>query len=222
MAITQSQKISASDMQSLVKGLSISGKTITATFVNDTTSTVSLEKTNVESALGYTINASVPSNAKFTDTTYSNMTAATSSAAGKAGLVPAPAAGKQASFLRGDGTWVAINASATAGTATPKAAGTAAVGTSTNYAREDHVHPTQTTVSGNAGSGTKLATARTLTLDSKFLNYNSMQKSSKVTVSFNGSANATFACSGCSGSCSGNCLGTCSGCSGNGSADSGA
>ena len=40
------------------------------------------------------------------DTTYSNMAAATASAAGKAGLVPAPAAGKQASFLRGDGTWV--------------------------------------------------------------------------------------------------------------------
>lgn len=39
------------------------------------------------------------------DTTYSNMTAATSSAAGKAGLVPAPAAGKQDQFLRGDGTW---------------------------------------------------------------------------------------------------------------------
>lgn len=41
-----------------------------------------------------------------TNTTYSNMGAATSSTAGKAGLVPAPAAGKQASFLRGDGTWV--------------------------------------------------------------------------------------------------------------------
>lgn len=40
-----------------------------------------------------------------TNTTYSAMTAATASAAGKAGLVPAPAAGKQASFLRGDGTW---------------------------------------------------------------------------------------------------------------------
>lgn len=41
-----------------------------------------------------------------TNTTYSNMGAATSSTAGKAGLVPAPAAGNQASFLRGDGTWV--------------------------------------------------------------------------------------------------------------------
>ena len=40
------------------------------------------------------------------DTTYSNMAPATASAAGKSGLVPAPAAGKQASFLRGDGTWV--------------------------------------------------------------------------------------------------------------------
>ena len=40
------------------------------------------------------------------DTTYSNMAPATASAEGKSGLVPAPAAGKQASFLRGDGTWV--------------------------------------------------------------------------------------------------------------------
>lgn len=35
-----------------------------------------------------------------------NMTAATASASGKSGLVPAPASGKQNSFLRGDGTWV--------------------------------------------------------------------------------------------------------------------
>lgn len=35
-----------------------------------------------------------------------DMVGATASAAGSAGLVPAPAAGKQASFLRGDGTWV--------------------------------------------------------------------------------------------------------------------
>lgn len=41
-----------------------------------------------------------------TNTTYTNMKAATASAAGAAGLVPAPAAGKQTSFLRGDGTWV--------------------------------------------------------------------------------------------------------------------
>ena len=43
---------------------------------------------------------------KDTNTTYANMKAATASAAGAAGLVPAPAAGNQTSFLRGDGTWV--------------------------------------------------------------------------------------------------------------------
>lgn len=40
-----------------------------------------------------------------TNTTYSDMKGATSSAAGTHGLVPAPASGKQTSFLRGDGTW---------------------------------------------------------------------------------------------------------------------
>ena len=39
------------------------------------------------------------------NTTYGNMTAATASAAGKAGLVPAPPAGAQGKFLRGDGSW---------------------------------------------------------------------------------------------------------------------
>lgn len=49
----------------------------------------------------YTVSKSVPSTAIF-----ANMGAATASAAGTAGYVPAPAAGKQNSFLRGDGTWV--------------------------------------------------------------------------------------------------------------------
>lgn len=39
------------------------------------------------------------------NTTYSNMTGSTSSAAGKAGLVPAPAAGAATRYLRCDGTW---------------------------------------------------------------------------------------------------------------------
>lgn len=61
----------------------------------------------VKSASGYTacpIVDGVPYY-KDTNTTYANMKAATASAAGAAGLVPAPAAGKQTSFLRGDGTW---------------------------------------------------------------------------------------------------------------------
>lgn len=62
----------------------------------------------VTSASGYTacpIISGVPYY-KDTNTTYANMKAATASAAGAAGLVPAPAVGKQTSFLRGDGTWV--------------------------------------------------------------------------------------------------------------------
>lgn len=62
----------------------------------------------VTSASGYTacpIVGGIPYY-KDTNTTYANMKAATASAAGAAGLVPAPTAGKQTSFLRGDGTWV--------------------------------------------------------------------------------------------------------------------
>ena len=40
-----------------------------------------------------------------TNTTYSAFTGATATAAGKAGLVPAPAAGYSSRFLRGDGAW---------------------------------------------------------------------------------------------------------------------
>ena len=41
-------------------------------------------------------------------------------------------------------------------TAAPAANGTAAVGSSSKVAREDHVHPLQTSVSGNAGSANKV------------------------------------------------------------------
>ena len=64
-------------------------------------------------AIGYTIQSSVPANAKFTDTntTYDVFKAATASAAGGTGLVPAPAAGQQNYFLRGDKTWQALSKS---------------------------------------------------------------------------------------------------------------
>lgn len=58
--------------------------------------------TNKNGTLGW---YKLPSNA-FYNTTYSTFTKATSSTAGSTGLVPAPAAGKQYSYLRGDGTWV--------------------------------------------------------------------------------------------------------------------
>lgn len=49
-------------------------------------------------------------------------------------------------------------------TAAPSAAGTASAGSSSSVARADHVHPAQTTISGNAGSATKLATGKAIKL----------------------------------------------------------
>ena len=63
--------------------------------------------------------------------------------------------------------------------AAPKANGTAAIGSSSKVAREDHVHPLQTTVSGNAGSADKLTTARTITIGNK-------------SNTFDGTANITY------------------------------
>lgn len=57
-----------------------------------------------------------------TKATVGTMGAASSSAAGSAGLVPAPAKGKQTSFLRGDGTWV-VPDNTTYSNATTSAAG---------------------------------------------------------------------------------------------------
>lgn len=54
---------------------------------------------------GHTVGVNVPANAVFTDTKPVAMKGATSSAAGAAGYAPAPAAGAQAKYLRGDGTW---------------------------------------------------------------------------------------------------------------------
>jgi hypothetical protein len=64
---------------------------------------------------------------------------------------------------------------------TPLVAGTATIGTSTTVARADHVHPVQTSVSGNAGTATVLATARTIQTN----------LASTSSSSFDGSANVT-------------------------------
>ena len=100
----------------------------TGSNITNSSGTISLTKQNVINALGYTPGTDTEINTTYTltkygstitltgsdgsktsvsdnNTTYSNMTGATASAAGKAGLVPAPAAGAQAKYLRGDGTW---------------------------------------------------------------------------------------------------------------------
>ena len=57
---------------------------------------------NVEGAVK-TVNGAGPNNNG--NVSVPNMSAATADAAGSAGLVPAPAAGSQGKYLRGDGTW---------------------------------------------------------------------------------------------------------------------
>lgn len=103
----------------------------------------------------------------FTDTKYSNMTAATASAAGKAGLVPAPGAGAQGKFLRGDGTWqTPTNTTYSNMTgATSSAAGKAglvpapAAGAQGKFLRGDGTWqtPTNTTYSNMTGATTSAA-----------------------------------------------------------------
>lgn len=56
----------------------------------------------------FTANQSSAATIALTDTTYSNFTGATSSAAGSAGLVPAPASGDTSKYLKSDGTWATV------------------------------------------------------------------------------------------------------------------
>ena len=66
-----------------IKNISVSGRTVTITRGDGTSYTQTTQ-----------------------DTTYTTMVGATASKAGAQGFVPAPAAGKNTSFLRGDATWV--------------------------------------------------------------------------------------------------------------------
>ncbi len=95
-----------------------------------------------------------------------------------------PAGGSAGQILRWSSDGTAVwgndnNTTYTPASAEPKAAGNAAVGTSTKYAREDHVHPLQTSVSGNAGTATKLTTSRAIVIGN-------------ASKTFNGSANIAY------------------------------
>ena len=95
----------------------------------------------------YTVSKSVPSTAIF-----ANMGAATASAAGTAGYVPAPAAGKQNSFLRGDGTWVVpTNTTYTSGTGITIGTGNA-INHSNSVTAKTAYGSTATTASANGGT----------------------------------------------------------------------
>ena len=70
--------------------------------VNNATLTITQNGT---SAGTFTANASSDTTISLTDTTYSDFSGATSSAAGAHGLVPAPSAGDEGKALHDDGTW---------------------------------------------------------------------------------------------------------------------
>ena len=105
--------------------------------------------------------------------------------------VPTTQTANNAVFLRNDNTWQTVTpdnigaAKASHGThvtyasATPLANGTAAIGSSGKVAREDHVHPLQTEISGNAGSADVLSTPRNITIGNQ-------------TNAFDGSENITY------------------------------
>lgn len=145
--------------------LTLAGSNVTLTpdATNDKV-TIGITKENVVSALGYTPSA--------TNTTYG---VATSSALGlvksgtditvdSSGNVSVNDDSHNHTIANVDGLQTALDAKAasshgthvTYSTTAPAAAGTASAGTATTVSRSDHVHPAQTTVSGNAGSATKV------------------------------------------------------------------
>lgn len=89
------------------------------------------------------------------------MGAASSSAAGSAGLVPAPASGKQESFLRGDGTWVVPTNTNTTYTFTSGSAGNFTVTPSGGSAQTVSVGKPST-----AGTADQVGSALTLKVSS--------------------------------------------------------
>ena len=145
------------------------------------------------------------------NTTYSNMTGATSSAAGKAGLVPAPSAGAATRYLRSDGTWsvppdtnTTYTLSSFGITATAaelnRLDGITATTTELNYvdgvtsniqtqlnnkAPSSHTHKYagSSSAGGSANSAVKLATARTIGLGTGVTG---------TATNFDGSANITI------------------------------
>ena len=84
---------------------STDGHTIIFTPSNGTATTITIPDNNTTYTAGDNITID-GTKISATDTTYSDMIGATETTAGKHGLVPAPAEGKQTLFyLRGDGTW---------------------------------------------------------------------------------------------------------------------
>lgn len=96
------QEIVINDVEHALKADSLN---VNDTPIGDDTTPVYINSSGKPTAISYSINANVPSGAKFTDTTYTDLKGATASANGTHGLVPAPTSKDVGKFLKGDGTW---------------------------------------------------------------------------------------------------------------------
>ena len=192
-----------------IKGLSVSGRTITYTRGDGTTGTITTQDTDtntwrgiqnnltsdsttdsLSAAQGKVLKGLVDGKAASSHThNYAGSSSAGGAANSVANALTISLNGTSQGAYNGSSaksiniTPSAIGAAASShgthvsySTDAPKANGTASAGSSGAVARADHVHPLQTSVSGNAGTATKLATAR------KIGNAN-----------FDGSANITLA-----------------------------
>ena len=124
---------------------------------------------------GSSATITIPDNAGST-TAGVPMTGATSSANGTAGYVPAPPSdGYNTKYLRADGTWTippSSGSTLTPASVAPLMDGTAAIGVSTDYARADHVHPTDTSrASASDVSGLQSDVSALQTVVSQLLSY---------------------------------------------------
>lgn len=136
--------------------------TITNTFNEVYDNLDELDNTKAESEHTHTVSDITDTFGNTVITTADTMTGASSSADGSAGLVPAPAAGKQASYLRGDGTWAVPTNTYTSAYCTTAAATAAKVASCTDYAllANTYVHVTMKLANTSA-------TALTLNINGK-------------------------------------------------------
>lgn len=102
-------KITTNSQGHVTNAIAVKKDDITALGIPGTDTNTNTTYTLSKSGSTITLEGSDGSKTSVTDsdtnTTYSNMTGATTSAAGKAGLVPAPSAGSATRYLRSDGTW---------------------------------------------------------------------------------------------------------------------
>ena len=146
-------------------------------------------------ATTYSLEKSVPSDAVFTDTTYSAFTGTDGSSAGSSGLVPAPTASDTNKYLKSDGTWATLATVATTG-AYSDLTGTPIIPTVNNA--------TLTIIQGGVNKGTFTANADndviitldtgsgTVDIDNNTITQNSQNKIQAVAVINQNSSTGTI------------------------------